>query len=194
MGDSGSGKSTLLHILGGVDRPTSGRVFVQGIDITELSENQMSVFRRRNIGTNDMLEIKFKYDIVSISPLDSSTCIDELKHRCPEADFSGVTFLICGKRNVPLPPPCHHSGDWVFVCPLSFLGGGYWGVFSGKGRSLDGSSLLGTYAARHMVGLQGVLLGYTDSPRSSGTSRLDILQNRLYHHSRFTGDPSWAIQ
>ena len=50
VGDSGSGKSTLLHILGGVDRPTSGRVFVQGTDITKLSESQMSVFRRRNIG------------------------------------------------------------------------------------------------------------------------------------------------
>jgi putative ABC transport system ATP-binding protein len=50
VGDSGSGKSTLLHILGGVDRPTSGRVFVQGTDITELHESQMSVFRRRNIG------------------------------------------------------------------------------------------------------------------------------------------------
>ncbi len=50
VGDSGSGKSTLLHILGGVDRPTSGRVFVQGTDITELPESQMSVFRRRNIG------------------------------------------------------------------------------------------------------------------------------------------------
>jgi putative ABC transport system ATP-binding protein len=50
MGDSGSGKSTLLHILGGVDHPTGGRVFIQGTDITELSESQMSVFRRRNIG------------------------------------------------------------------------------------------------------------------------------------------------
>ena len=50
VGDSGSGKSTLLHILGGVDRPTSGHVFVQGTDITELSESQMSMFRRRNIG------------------------------------------------------------------------------------------------------------------------------------------------
>jgi putative ABC transport system ATP-binding protein len=50
MGDSGSGKSTLLHILGGVDHPTGRRVFIQGTDITELSESQMSVFRRRNIG------------------------------------------------------------------------------------------------------------------------------------------------
>ena len=50
VGDSGSGKSTLLHILGGVDRPTSGRVFIQGTDITELPESDMSVFRRRNIG------------------------------------------------------------------------------------------------------------------------------------------------
>ena len=50
IGDSGSGKSTLLHLLGGVDQATSGRIFIQGIDITELTESEMSVFRRRNIG------------------------------------------------------------------------------------------------------------------------------------------------
>ena len=50
MGASGSGKSTLLHLLGGVDRPTEGQVFIQGIDITSLDETDMAVFRRRNIG------------------------------------------------------------------------------------------------------------------------------------------------
>lgn len=50
MGTSGSGKSTLLHLLGGLDRPTSGKVFVDGRDIFELSEEELTVFRRRKIG------------------------------------------------------------------------------------------------------------------------------------------------
>lgn len=50
VGSSGSGKSTLLHILGGVDRPTSGRVLVDNIDIYTLNETQLAVFRRRQIG------------------------------------------------------------------------------------------------------------------------------------------------
>lgn len=50
IGDSGSGKSTLLHLLGGVDQPTEGKVFIQDVDITALKENDLAVFRRRNIG------------------------------------------------------------------------------------------------------------------------------------------------
>ncbi|MCI9379686.1 MAG: ABC transporter ATP-binding protein [Dorea sp.] len=50
VGPSGSGKSTLLHILGGVDRPTEGRVMIGGTDIHSLSENKLAVFRRRQIG------------------------------------------------------------------------------------------------------------------------------------------------
>lgn len=50
VGPSGSGKSTLLHILGGVDRPTKGRVMIGGTDIHALSENKLAVFRRRQIG------------------------------------------------------------------------------------------------------------------------------------------------
>lgn len=50
IGDSGSGKSTLLHLLGGVDRPTEGQVFIQNIDITSLKEKDLTIFRRRNIG------------------------------------------------------------------------------------------------------------------------------------------------
>ena len=50
VGASGSGKSTLLHILGSVDRPTSGRVIVDGTDISVLSQTQSAVFRRRKVG------------------------------------------------------------------------------------------------------------------------------------------------
>jgi len=50
IGPSGSGKSTLLHMLGGVDRPTSGRVYVQDTDMYALNETQLAIFRRRQIG------------------------------------------------------------------------------------------------------------------------------------------------
>lgn len=50
VGSSGSGKSTLLHLLGGVDRPTSGKVFVQGEDIYSQSNDKLAIFRRRQVG------------------------------------------------------------------------------------------------------------------------------------------------
>lgn len=50
VGASGSGKSTLLHIIGGVDRPTGGKVFIDGTDIYSLNETQLAIFRRRQIG------------------------------------------------------------------------------------------------------------------------------------------------
>ena len=50
VGPSGSGKSTLLHILGGVDRPTSGEVKISGTDIVKLNETNLAIFRRRQIG------------------------------------------------------------------------------------------------------------------------------------------------
>ncbi len=50
VGPSGSGKSTLLHILGGVDKPTSGKVFVEGTDMHALKEDKLAIFRRRQIG------------------------------------------------------------------------------------------------------------------------------------------------
>jgi putative ABC transport system ATP-binding protein len=50
IGPSGSGKSTLLHMLGGVDRPSSGDVFINGTNIYELNESNLAIFRRRQIG------------------------------------------------------------------------------------------------------------------------------------------------
>ena len=50
IGPSGSGKSTLLHILGGVDRPTSGKVYVDGQDVYDQDEDHLAIFRRRQVG------------------------------------------------------------------------------------------------------------------------------------------------
>jgi putative ABC transport system ATP-binding protein len=50
MGPSGSGKSTLMHILAGLDRPTSGRVYISGQDITEMNDNELTLLRRKHIG------------------------------------------------------------------------------------------------------------------------------------------------
>ena len=50
VGSSGSGKSTLLHLLGGVDRPTSGKVFIEGKNIYELNDDNLAIFRRRQVG------------------------------------------------------------------------------------------------------------------------------------------------
>lgn len=50
IGASGSGKSTLLHLLGGVDRPTEGKVFIDGSDIYSLNNDKLAIFRRRQVG------------------------------------------------------------------------------------------------------------------------------------------------
>ena len=50
IGSSGSGKSTLLHILGGVDKPTEGKVMVDGTDLLGLNQTQAAIFRRRKVG------------------------------------------------------------------------------------------------------------------------------------------------
>lgn len=50
VGSSGSGKSTLLHLIGGVDRPTSGKVYIDGTDIFKLNDDKLAIFRRRQVG------------------------------------------------------------------------------------------------------------------------------------------------
>ena len=50
VGTSGSGKSTLLHMLGGLDRPTSGDVIIDGIPVFGLKDDELTIFRRRKIG------------------------------------------------------------------------------------------------------------------------------------------------
>jgi len=50
IGASGSGKSTLLHLIGGVDRPTSGKVYIDGVDIYDQNDDTLAIFRRRQVG------------------------------------------------------------------------------------------------------------------------------------------------
>ena len=73
IGPSGSGKSTLLHILGGVDRPTSGKVFIDGTDIFALNEDRLAVFRRRQIG----LVYQF-YNLLPVLNVDENIALPHL--------------------------------------------------------------------------------------------------------------------
>ena len=73
VGPSGSEKSTLLHILGGVDRPTNGKVFVDGTDMHALKEDQLAVFRRRQIG----LVYQF-YNLMPVLNIDENIALPHL--------------------------------------------------------------------------------------------------------------------
>lgn len=73
IGPSGSGKSTLLHILGGVDCPTSGKVFIDGTDIYSLSEDKLAIFRRRQIG----LVYQF-YNLMPVLNIDENIALPHL--------------------------------------------------------------------------------------------------------------------
>jgi putative ABC transport system ATP-binding protein len=73
IGPSGSGKSTLLHILGGVDQPTSGKVYIDGTDMHSLSEDKLAIFRRRQIG----LVYQF-YNLMPVLNIDENIALPHL--------------------------------------------------------------------------------------------------------------------
>ena len=70
IGASGSGKSTLLHLLGGVDRPTFGTVKIKGTDIYKLRNDELAIFRRRNIGI-----IYQFYNLIPILNVEENICL-----------------------------------------------------------------------------------------------------------------------
>ncbi len=83
IGRSGSGKSTLLHILSGLDRPTSGRVLVEGVDIASYSDEKMAVFRRRHMGF-----IFQQFNLLEEYPVLSNICMPmKLDGRKPDRQF-----------------------------------------------------------------------------------------------------------
>lgn len=73
IGPSGSGKSTLLHILGGVDKPTEGKVIIDGTDIHSLNEDKLAIFRRRQIG----LVYQF-YNLMLVLNIDENIALPHL--------------------------------------------------------------------------------------------------------------------
>ena len=80
LGPSGSGKSTLLHLLGGVDKPTSGKVYIGGQSIYEMKERELTAFRRREIG-----QIYQFYNLIPVLNVEENICLPMLlDHRQAE--------------------------------------------------------------------------------------------------------------
>ena len=83
VGASGSGKSTLLHIMGGVDTPTSGKIVVDGKDITKLNDEQMAVFRRRKVGF-----VFQAYHLIPVLTVEENITMPILlDHRKPDKEY-----------------------------------------------------------------------------------------------------------
>lgn len=91
IGPSGSGKSTLLHLLGGVDRPSSGKVFVDNTDIYELNETQLAIFRRRQIG----LIYQF-YNLIPILTVEENITLPLLLdgHQVDKKQFEEIVSIL----------------------------------------------------------------------------------------------------
>ncbi|MEA3318391.1 MAG: ABC transporter ATP-binding protein [Bacillota bacterium] len=91
IGPSGSGKSTLLHLLGGVDRPSSGKVLVDNTDIYQLNETQLAIFRRRQIG----LIYQF-YNLIPILTVEENMTLPLLldEHKVDQKQFSNIASIL----------------------------------------------------------------------------------------------------
>ena len=83
VGSSGSGKSTLMHMLGGVDRPTSGKVFIENEDIYQLSDDKLAIFRRRQVG----LIYQFFNLVPVLNVEENMTLPVELDGKVPDKEF-----------------------------------------------------------------------------------------------------------
>lgn len=95
VGASGSGKSTLLHVMGGVDAPTSGKVVVDGKDITKLSDEEMSVFRRRKIGF-----VFQAYHLIPVLTVEENIKMPILlDHRKPEKEYIDHIMELLGLQD-----------------------------------------------------------------------------------------------
>ena len=91
VGPSGSGKSTLLHMLGGVDKPTSGKVIIDNTDIYSLNETQLAIFRRRQIG----LIYQF-YNLIPVLSVEENITLPLLldEHKVDEKQFNNIVDIL----------------------------------------------------------------------------------------------------
>ncbi len=95
VGASGSGKSTLLHLIGGVDRPTSGKVFVGGKNIYELDDDKLAIFRRREVG----LIYQF-YNLIPILNVEENITLPmDLDNRKPDPEKLKNLIKLLGLEN-----------------------------------------------------------------------------------------------
>lgn len=95
VGASGSGKSTFLHLLGGVDRPTSGKIYVGGEDIYSLSEDRLAIFRRREVG----LIYQFYNLIPTLNVTENITLPILLDGKVPDEKYLNELVDILGLKN-----------------------------------------------------------------------------------------------
>ena len=106
VGASGSGKSTLLHVMGGVDTPNSGNVVVDGRDITTLSDEEMSVFRRRKIGF-----VFQSYHLIPVLTVEENINMPILlDHRKPDREYIDHVIEMLGIKDRKKHLPSQLSG------------------------------------------------------------------------------------
>ena len=95
VGASGSGKSTLLHLVGGVDRPTSGKVYIDGKDIYKLNDDKLAIFRRRQVG----LIYQF-YNLIPILNVEENITLPlDLDGRKPNKEYLNSLIKLLGLEN-----------------------------------------------------------------------------------------------
>ena len=106
IGPSGSGKSTLLHMIGGVDRPTSGKVYVDGQDVYAQSEDKLAIFRRRQVG----LIYQFYNLIPILDTVENTTLPMLLDGRQPDKQYLDSLIETLGLRGRERHLPSELSG------------------------------------------------------------------------------------
>ena len=95
VGASGSGKSTLLHLIGGVDRPTSGKVFIDGKNIYNYDDDKLAIFRRRQVG----LIYQFYNLIPILNVVENITLPLDLDNRKPDIGYLNQLIKLLGLEN-----------------------------------------------------------------------------------------------
>lgn len=106
VGSSGSGKSTLLHMIGGLDTPTEGHVSVRNMNLSEMSEDELTIFRRRNIGF-----IFQNYNLVPILTVQENILLPiQLDGKQPDQDFMESIVTLLGIKDKLKEMPNNLSG------------------------------------------------------------------------------------